>query len=122
MRKPREHRIRMNRSVRIWGMDATGNLFSADTHTVDITPLGARVEGVSSSLQRGAVIGVQCGRSQARFRVVWVGQRGTNRQGQIGIRCIEPGKYIWGVPLERKMEDVPSCGVSSLAAPDTVRS
>lgn len=120
MRKPREQRIRMNLPVRIWGMDATGKLFSADTHTVDLTPVGARIEGVASSLQRGTVIGVQCGRSRARFRVVWVGQRGSKRQGQIGIRCIEPGKYIWGVPLERKMEEVPSSGLSSLAVPEHV--
>lgn len=99
-------------------MDADGRLFGVDAHTVDITPVGACIEGPLAFLQRGAVIGVRCGRSHARFRVVWVGQPGSKCQGQIGIRCIEPGKYIWGIALERKMEDVLSCGVSSLAVPE----
>ena len=92
--------------VRIWGMDTAGRLFNVDAHTKDITPVGACIEGVFAHLQRGAVIGVQCGRSQARFRVTWIGQLGSRHHGQIGIRCIDPGKYIWGVPLPRKMEEV----------------
>ena len=95
----------MSLPVRIWGMDASGKLFNLDTHTVDITPVGARIECRLPSLQRGAVIGVQCGRSRARFRVVWTGQPKNSRSPQIGIQCLEPGKYIWGVPLERKMEE-----------------
>jgi hypothetical protein len=104
MKKPRELRIPMKLFVRIWGMDAAGKLFGIDAHTVDITPVGACIHGPLAFLQRGAVVGVKCGRSHARFRVVWIGQPGTGRQGQIGVRCIEPGKYIWGVPLKRQME------------------
>ena len=108
MKKPREQRIRLKLPVRVWGMDGNGKLFSKDAHTVDITPVGARLEGDLSLLHRGSVIGVECGRSRSRFRVVWVGPRGKGHQPQIGIRCLEPGKYIWGVPLERKMEEVPT--------------
>jgi hypothetical protein len=106
MRKPREQRIRISLAVRVWGMDTAGRLFNVDAQTRDITPVGACIDGVFASLQRGAVIGVQCGRSQARFRVTWIGQRESTHRGQIGIRCIDPGKYIWGVPLPRKMEEV----------------
>jgi hypothetical protein len=106
MKKPREQRIPMKLSVRVWGMDTTGKLFSIDAHTVDITPVGARIEGDLSVLQRGSVVGVECGRSRSRFRVVWVNHQMSRRQGQMGIRCLEPGKYIWGVPLPRKMEEV----------------
>ncbi|HEX5433010.1 MAG TPA: hypothetical protein VFY05_02135, partial [Candidatus Angelobacter sp.] len=53
-------------------------------------------------LHRGCMVGIECGRSHARFRVVWVGR------GQIGVRSAEPGKYIWGVPLKRNMEEVPA--------------
>ena len=105
MKKPREQRIAMKLAVRIWGMDAAGRLFGVDAHTIDITPVGARIEGPVASLQRGAVIGIRCGRSHARFRVVWIGQPGTRRQGQIGVRCVDLGKYIWGVALERKMDE-----------------
>lgn len=103
--------------VRIWGMDAAGRLFGVDAHTVDITPVGACIEGPLDSLQRGSIVGVRCGRSHARFRVVWIGEPGSERQGQIGVRCAEPGRYIWGVPLERRMEETRATGamVPSLA-------
>lgn len=91
--------------VRIWGMDAMGRLFSVDARTVDITPVGACIEGPFESLQRGTVVAIRCNRSHARFRIVWIGEQGSTRQGQIGVRCTEPGKYIWGIPLERKMDE-----------------
>jgi hypothetical protein len=105
MKKPREKRTQKKLPVRVWGMDSTGKLFSIEAFTVDITPRGARLEGVSCMLQRGAIVGVECGRSRARFRVAWVGHPGTSREGQLGIQCVEPGKYIWGVPLQRMMDD-----------------
>jgi hypothetical protein len=95
----------MSLLVRIWGMDVNSRLFKIEAHTVDLTPVGARLEHVRCPLQRGMVIGVECGSSRSRFRVSWVGQPGTPKEDQIGIRCIEPGKYIWGVPLARKFED-----------------
>lgn len=105
MKKPREQRIPMKLAVRVWGMDAAGRLFGVDAHTVDITPVGACIEGPLASLQRGTIVGIRCGRSHARFRVAWVGQPGTRRQGRIGVRCVEPGKYIWGVALKRQMDE-----------------
>lgn len=105
MKKPREQRIPMKLAVRIWGMDAAGKVFGVDARTVDITPVSACIEGPLAFLQRGVVVGIRCGRSHARFRVVWIGQPGTSLEGQIGVRCVEPGKYIWGMALERKMEE-----------------
>ena len=105
MKKPREQRTLLKLAVRVWGMDTAGKLFNIDAFTVDVTPRGARVEGITCWLQRGAIIGLECGNSRARFRVAWVGQPGSARHGQIGVQCVEPGKYIWGVPLHRKMED-----------------
>jgi hypothetical protein len=97
----------MKLPVRIWGMDTFGKLFNTEAQTVDITPVGACIEGVLVSLQRGTVIGVQCGRSQGRFRIAWIGSPGTEREGQIGIRSVDGGRYIWGISLERKMEEIP---------------
>jgi len=105
MKRPREQRTLMKLSVRLWGMDTAGKLFSLEAFTLDITPRGARIEGITCFLQRGAIIGIECKQSRARFRVAWVGQPGTDLHGQIGVHCVEPGKYIWGVPLQRRMED-----------------
>ena len=117
MKRPREQRTPLKLPVRLWGMDSAGKLFSMEALTMDITPRGARIEGVACFLQRGAIIGIECKQSRARFRVAWVGQPGTDRDGQIGVHCIEPGKYIWGVPLRRRME-----GETFLPAPALVAS
>lgn len=101
MSKQREKRVFMKLPVRVWGMDSTGKLFNIEAHTVDITAVSACIEGDLNFLQRGAVIGVQCGRGRARFRVVW------SRDGRIGVHSIERGRYIWGVPLERTIETAP---------------
>jgi hypothetical protein len=100
----RENRIRMDLSVRIWGMDINGKVFKTQGRTVNITPIGARIAGVHADLHRGSVVGVACGNSQARFRVIWIGRTGTGSEGHIGVHCMEPGKYIWGVALKRSME------------------
>ena len=105
VKKPREQRVGLKLAVRVWGMDAAGQLFGIDARTVDITPVGACIEGPFGPLERGSIVGVRCGRSHARFRVVWVGGRRTKAQIQICVRCIEPGKNILGVTLERKIDE-----------------
>lgn len=97
----KEQRTAISLSVRIWGMDSDGNLFEQEVRTVDITPIGAKLKGVRANLHRGAVIGVQCGTSRARVRVVWLGDN--EESGQIGIELLERGKYIWGTPLTRTL-------------------
>ena len=101
VKKQREQRVPMRLPVRVRGMDLNGNLFHIDAHTVDITPVSARLKGFVKPLYRGMNIGVECEGRRARFRVVWVGQLDTNGYGEIGIRSLEPGRYIWGVPLKR---------------------
>lgn len=104
MRKSRERRIPMQLPVRVWGMDSTGKMFDIETQTLNITPVGARLVGMWVPLLRGSVVGVQCGRSSARFRISWVGAKGSLFEGQIGIQCMEAGKYIWGVALRRSLD------------------
>ena len=101
----RETRVPIQLPVRVWGMDSDGKVFNVHAYTVDITPVGARLQGEFGPLRRGAVIGIECGRSKARFQVSWVGDPSGPRHGQIGIRCVEPGKYIWGVALKRTMDE-----------------
>lgn len=114
MRRLRERRVVMALPVRVWGMDLSGKLFDVEAQTVNITPVGARISGISFHLRRGAVIGIQCGRSRARFRVTWTGQAGTPSEGHIGVQCVETGKYIWGVALRRVLEEEALPAASSL--------
>lgn len=99
----REPRVPIRLEVRVWGMDLDGKLFNIQAHTMDITPVAARLEGVWRPLYRGMNIGIECRGRCARFRVVWIGKLGTGKGGEIGVHCVEPGRYIWGVALKRRI-------------------
>ena len=94
-----DDRVPNELSIRIWGMDSAGRPFSSQARTIDITRTGARITGIDHICQKGDVIGIQHGEQKARFRVVWVGNPGSAKAGQVGVHCVESGKYIWGVQL-----------------------
>jgi len=94
-----DDRLPSELSIRIWGMDSAGRPFSSQARTIDITRTGARITGIEHICQKGDVIGIQHGEQKARFRVVWVGNPGSAKAGQVGVHCVESGKYIWGVKL-----------------------
>ncbi|MFL6299138.1 MAG: PilZ domain-containing protein [Terriglobales bacterium] len=94
-----DDRVPATLSIRIWGMDSAGRPFSSQARTIDVTRTGARITGLEHVCQKGDVIGIQCGEQKARFRVVWVGNSGSARAGQVGVHCVESGKYIWSVVL-----------------------
>jgi len=85
--------------VRVWGVDESGNRFMVDAQTIDISQAGARLEGVWQVRRPGVTIEVRHGNEKAPFEVLWVGKPGTPDAGQIGIRCLEPGKSIWGIAV-----------------------
>ena len=99
----RERRVSVPIPVRLWGLDREGKVFSQNARTLNIATNGARIFGVTAALERGFIVGLQCGNMRARFMVVWVGEKGTSREGQIGLRAAENG--IWSVALPRASED-----------------
>src|SRR4051812_4275662 len=92
-----EPRQNQESPIRIFGMDAGGRAVNVSAWTVDVSRHGARIKGVNDWSEPGETIGVRHGMEKARFKIVWVGQDGTPHQGQIGLLCVEVGKYIWGV-------------------------
>jgi hypothetical protein len=99
----RERRLTVPISVRLWGLDRDGKVFSQNVKTLDIATSGARLFGVTAALERGFIVGLQCGNMRARFMVMWVGEPGSPREGQIGLRAAENG--IWSVALPRASDD-----------------
>jgi hypothetical protein len=99
MPKRREHRVNVPLSVRLWGLDSAGKVFSEQVTTLNIATNGARLSGVTAALEPGFMVGVQCGNMRARFMVVWIGEKGTLREGQVGLRAAKNG--IWSVSLPR---------------------
>ncbi|HEX3587123.1 MAG TPA: PilZ domain-containing protein [Candidatus Angelobacter sp.] len=103
MQKRREKRHTVPITVKLWGLDSHGKVFSQNARTLDIAINGARLFGVTAALERGFIVGLQCGNMRARFMVVWVGEKGSSREGQIGLRAAENG--IWSVALPRASDE-----------------
>ena len=99
----REHRLNVPLSVRLWGLDRQGKVFSQNVKTLNIATSGARLYGVTAELEPGFIVGVQCGNMRARFMVVWVGEKGGPNESQVGLRAAKNG--IWSVALPRAGEE-----------------
>jgi len=103
MAKRRERRVIAPISVRLWGLDSGGKVFSQNVKTLNIATSGARLCGVTAALERGFIVGLQCGNMRARFMVVWVGEKGSSREGQVGLRVAENG--LWSVAMPRASDE-----------------
>jgi hypothetical protein len=101
MAAPKRHRkrIKVVLPIRVWGTDANGKPFVSLSHTLDVTPTGARIGGVTDAVAPGDRVGITRGMKKAHFRVAWVGTPGTPSEGQIGVELLEAGKDIWGLRL-----------------------
>lgn len=96
-----ESRTAVPKALRVWvrGVDRNGNPFLQSAHVIDVSPNGARLEGVGHLTWPGEIIEVKRRWRKANFRVVWVGEIGRPQANQIGICALEPSKNIWGVRL-----------------------
>jgi hypothetical protein len=78
--------------VRIWGMDSDGHAFFQNVKADNVTTEGASLSGISHPLKMGDVIGVQYGERKARFKIMWLVDRGTVRKIEAGIQVMD-GQY-----------------------------
>lgn len=93
-----EQRIAISFPVIVRGMDFRGNSFGVNTETADISFSGAALKGLNNLVAPGAKIEIECRDQRAWYRVQWVGKGGNSMSARAGVRCLEIGKYIWGVP------------------------
>lgn len=70
--------------------------------TYDISPRGARITRLRNVNQPGEIIAVERGRNRSFCRVIWIGERNSELQGQIGIQCVESDRLMW----EAEMRDL----------------
>ena len=98
MGRRREQRTFVLIPVTVRGTDARGKPFEIAAETCDISDFGARLRGLSSIAVLGQKIEVDCRGQKAWYAIQWIGQPRTLSAKQVGIRLLEPGKCIWGVP------------------------
>ena len=117
--EPRQHQ---ESPVRIFGMDDKGQAINLSAWTVDISHHGARIRGVTNWSTPGETIGVRHGAEKARYKIVWVGTNGAPTQGQIGLMCVETGKYIWGVAAPQASTSAAAANASGSIRPGNISS
>jgi hypothetical protein len=102
--KRREKRSMLAVPVRLKGTPQDAIAEADHACTLDVTPRGARLQS-TAKLQVGDVVWVERGTRRAKFKVAWVGQPGTPKNGQIGIEIVEK-KFSWSGDL-RAQDDEP---------------
>ena len=97
----REMRLPATLEVRVLGIDATGKPFHQSATTLDISPSGARITGITAKLKQGDIVGLQSGGNKNRFQVAWViGNRDSTYE--LGLQCLERGASPWRERLQPK--------------------
>jgi PilZ domain len=100
-----EPRIAVTFPVVVRGADSKGTPFVLTGETRDVSCSGTCLRGLSGIVVSGRKVEVECGDQRAWYRVQWAGAAGSSKAGQAGLRCLEPGKYIWGVPPKEWQAD-----------------
>jgi len=108
--------------VRLFGTDANGRPFNTQVDTVDVSPSGIHAAGLTVELKPGDLIGVQYQQQRARYRVQWVGELGTYREGHAGLRGSEASRISWGNIFPAGYRDTYSAIAMAETAPGVVRS
>jgi hypothetical protein len=98
---------RIPAAVRVVVRGTDPNPFIHTAYTVDISRTGARLNGVGYLVKPGVTVEVERRwHGKARYRVVWVGQIGTEQVNQVGLTCLDAEKNIWDLKLpEGEAED-----------------
>jgi hypothetical protein len=85
--------------VVVKGTDSRGHPFKQSSHTIDLSPDGARLDGIGFLTSPGQTIEVRRHWRKKKFRVVWIGQVGTTEANQVGVFGLQNEKDIWHVRL-----------------------
>lgn len=94
----RERRSFIAISVRVSGTDPNGKSFRQLACTLDVSAGGVRINGLHG-VKVGQVLTLEHQKNKVRFQVVWVGESGTSKRGQAGLRSLEPEKSLADVQL-----------------------
>ena len=105
MGRRRDQRQSLVLPVRVSGTDIDGKPFSQTSCTLDLNPSGAKLYGVRCLKGQGDIITLQYKKNRARFEVVWIGEPRSSRDGQLGIRNLDPGNNFWGFDIHSNPVD-----------------
>ena len=105
MGKRREPRKPIEVPVRIFGTDSGGKIFSENVTTTEASQNGAKLRGVRARVKLDEIVGVTCGKNKVHFRVKWIGEPGSPKEGEVGLLNLSPEKPFWDFPLPPAVMD-----------------
>ena len=88
-------RLRMALPVTISGLDSNGNHYTQSATTGDIGANGMRLEGVRCLRAPGDAVQVEYRGRRARYRVAWIGAKGTCWEGVAGLQGLEGARFLF---------------------------
>ncbi len=101
-----QDRIQAVLPVRVRGKDASGELFEALAHTLDITPTGARLGAIRHKLNVLDTLIVLFRKRRIEFTVMWTKLLDEHKDGahgeyQVGLQMVarEHGNDPWGLSV-----------------------
>jgi hypothetical protein len=63
--------------------------------TYEISMVGARLVAVSGITKVGQVVWLQRHNRRAKYKVIWIGEKGTEHAYQVGVEAMEKANVIW---------------------------
>ncbi len=90
----RQKRLVFALPVKLWMVDSNGNPQVENACTLDVSLNGLRLFSRALDRPRQEVV-VAYLRKKARYRVVWVGEKGSPTEGIAGLICLEPEKGLF---------------------------
>ena len=72
--------------------------------TFEISMVGARLMRFQGVTQVGQIVWLQRHNRRAKYKVIWIGQKGTTQEGQVGVEVLEPANIIWENELRMRIQ------------------
>jgi len=90
-----DRRVNVTLSVRLSGIDASGQAFDQQVTTVNVSRKGARLTGVHAKLRLGAQVSLARQDKVEQFLLVSTGEYSTPGAQGISISAVDPGTSFW---------------------------
>ncbi len=71
--------------------------------TFEISMVGARLMKFRGAEKVGQTVWLQRHNKRAPYKVIWIGESGTNQEGQVGVEVLEPSNIIWENELRMRI-------------------
>ena len=99
--KRNEKRLHLAVPVKVF--PDVSSIESQNCCTYEISTNGARLVAPPGIKAPGQIIWLQRQNRRARYKVMWIGEPGTSRQGQVGVETLEPSNVIWEAEIKARI-------------------